>query len=139
VRLRWLVPSILAWVTVLLLPPLTSHAGIDTPAGSPRPVVHAAHWRGIPSAGEQAWLKVTAGDRDGAIFELTIDWGDHSVSSVLLVCQPEPGTPARALIPKVYSEPGHYAVRVTALSLTSCAGGYLQESPARRVPTRVAP
>lgn len=70
----------------------------------------------------ESWLEVVATDPDGSIWEVEVRFGDGSITWASTFCLqgPEPGQPARLLIPHSYAEPGSYVVRARAESHSHC-------------------
>lgn len=118
----------------------------DGSASAP-PRVHIGQLSG-PVVGPEGtslyWLDVTAGDRDGVITEVTVEWSSDDFHSVVFAdrsCWLEPASPGDTVtmrIPATLPGPGSYRVRVHADSIASCdAPGEMQQGPAKQRRFRV--
>jgi hypothetical protein len=103
-------------------------AGPAAARRSPRPTARLLGTGTIDfGAGPEHYIEVEAVDPDGIITEVTIWWGDGSISFAhsypcLIPPIPEPGTPHRFLVSNPYENPGRYRVRYVVSSTSDCSG-----------------
>jgi hypothetical protein len=117
---RW-AAALLTVVSATSLASAPAHAARLSPG--PTVEIHGLTGPHVGPEGEREWwLRLTAHDPDGIIWEIEVTWGDRSVSWATTFCVQgsTPGMPAPMTIPHSYPAPGRYVARVHAQSYDQC-------------------